>query len=206
MGALWPELPERAASNNLAVTLSHLLRLLEPWRDPGEPAYLIRLDNVTVQLVAGDHLRVDVDAFDHHVEQAATAEADGIPSLALEHDLAAVGLYRDELHADLRAADWFALDREHYRTRFVGAATRAGQLLLSRGDVDEADAVAHRALTADPWSEDAYAVLVGAALARRDRSGARRLLTRCLDVLADLDAEPSRSTRQLERRVLGLTA
>ena len=38
--ALWPDLDERSAGNNLGVTLNHLLRVLEPWRDSGEPAYL----------------------------------------------------------------------------------------------------------------------------------------------------------------------
>jgi DNA-binding SARP family transcriptional activator len=81
---------------------------------------------------------------------------------------------------------------------------RAGQLLAGRGDGDEAEAVAHRALAADPWSEQAYAVLVGVALARGDRSGARRMLDRCLDALADLQVEPSPATEQLRRRVQGI--
>jgi DNA-binding SARP family transcriptional activator len=200
---LWPDLDERAAANNLGVTVNHLLRLLEPWRDPGEPAYLLRVDGAAVQLTTSPHLRIDVDEFDEHLALAARAEADGTPSVALEHDLAAVSLYRDLLHADLPEADWFGLEREHYRARFVGAAVRAGQLLLGRGDVEQAEAVAHRALAADPWSEEAYAVLVGAALARRDRSGALRVLTRCLEALQDLGVDPSPTTQQLQRRVQG---
>ena len=49
-------------------------------------------------------------------------------------------------------------------------------------------------------------MLVGAALARHDRSSAHRLLTRCLDVLADLDAPQSPSTRRLQHRLTDLTA
>jgi DNA-binding SARP family transcriptional activator len=199
--ALWPDLDERAAANNLAVTLNHLLRLLEPWRDSGEPAYLLRLEGQTVQLVCGDHLRIDVDLFDHHTAAAAAAESEGTPSLALDHHLAAANLYRDQLHADLPEADWFALDREHYRARFVSAAIRAAQLLLTRGDVEQAQALAHRALGVDQWSEQAYVVLVGAALARRDRSSAHRLLRRCLEALADLGVDPSATTLQLQRRL-----
>jgi DNA-binding SARP family transcriptional activator len=206
MATLWPDLAERAASNNLAVTFSHLLRLLEPWRDAGEPGYLLRVEGAAVHLVTGPHLEVDVDTFERHLADAAAAEADGVPSLALDHDLAAVALYRHDLHTELPDADWLTLEREHYRTRFVGAATRAAQLLLSRGDIDEAEDVAHRALTVDQWSEEAYAVLVGAALARRDRSSAHRLLTRCLAILADLDVQPSLSTRQLQRRLHNVTA
>jgi LuxR family transcriptional regulator, maltose regulon positive regulatory protein len=112
-------------------------------------------------------------------------------------------LYRGDLHADLPDTGWFSLDREHYRSRFVTTAVRAGQLLLGRGDLDHADDVAQRALSVDPWAEPAYAVLVGAALARDDRSTARRLLQRCIDAQAELGSPPSTATQQLRRRVIG---
>jgi DNA-binding SARP family transcriptional activator len=198
--SLWPDLDERAANNNLAVTLNRLLHLLEPWRDSGEPSYLVRLDGTTVRLMTGPHLLLDVDDFDEHLAAAARAEADSTPSLALEHHLAAVDRYRGDLYLDVPEAEWFMLAREHYRIRFVSAAVRAGQLLVGRGDIDQASAVVQRALDVDPWAEDAYAVLAGAALARGDRSSARRILTRCLQVLAELGVEPSGATRQLERR------
>jgi DNA-binding SARP family transcriptional activator len=98
-------------------------------------------------------------------------------------------------------ADWMVLDREHYRRRFVSAAVRAGQLLLGRGDTDRAESVARRALAADQWSEDAYGVLVSAAVVKGDRSGARRLLDRCIAALAEIGAEPSPTTHQLRRRI-----
>jgi DNA-binding SARP family transcriptional activator len=203
VAALWPDLDERSAGNNLGVTLNHLLRVLEPWRDTGEPAFLVRVDGPSVQLVTGEHLGIDVDLFDDHLTAAARAEADGTPSLALQHDLAAVDLYRGDLHDDVPEADWLVLEREHYRSRFVRAAVRAGQLLLGRGDAERAQEVAHRALTVDQWSEDAYAVLVGAALAGGDRSGAHRLLQRCHGALEEMGASPSPATQQLARRLLG---
>ena len=202
--ALWPDLDERSAANNLRVTLNYLLRALEPWRPAGEPAYLIRMDGQRIKLVAGDELRIDVDVFDQHLDAAARAEADGTPSLALEHYLAAVDLYRGPLHVDIPDASWIDLDRERYRTRVVGAAVRAGQLLLGRGDpgdLDHAEATARRALDADRWAEDAYAVLTAAALARGDRSAAQRNLDRGLAALAELGVEPSDATRQLRRRI-----
>jgi hypothetical protein len=61
-----------------------------------------------------------------------------------------------------------ALEREHYRSRFVAAATRSGELLVGRGDDDQAERVARRAVEVDPWAENAYAVLVSVALARGD--------------------------------------
>jgi LuxR family transcriptional regulator, maltose regulon positive regulatory protein len=203
--ALWPDLDERAAANNLRVTMTYLLRVLEPGRPAREPAYHIRLNGQAVTLVTSDWLRIDVDRFDEHVTRAARAEADGTPSLALEHNLAAIAFYRGEAHEGVADADWIALERDHFRVHFVAAATRAGELLVGRGNVDEAERVARRAVEVDPWAEDAYAVLVSVALARGDRSAARRTLDRTLAALADLGVEPSEETRRLRRRLRGGT-
>jgi DNA-binding SARP family transcriptional activator len=203
MAGLWPDLDERAAANNMRVTVTYLLRVLEPWRSPREPAYHIRVDGQTVRLVTSDWLRIDVDEFEEHVALAARAEAEGTPSLALEHNLAAVALYRGEAYEDVADADWIALEREHFRSRFVATATRAGELLVGRGNVEEAARVAWRAVEVDPWAERAYAVLVSSALARGDRSAARRTLDRGLAAMADLGVEPSEETRRLSRRVRG---
>lgn len=199
--ALWPDLLEPQSSNNLAVTLNHALRLLEPSRSPGEPAYLVRLDGQNVRLVTGEHLHIDVDDFQQHLADADRAEQDATPSAALGHYLAAVELYRGHLGTELPDAQWMDLDREHYRTRFVTAATRAGQLLLGQGDTDQAELVARRAIDADPWAEPAYALLVSAALATGDRSAAHRRLDRCLAMLADLGTAPTDATQQLQHRL-----
>ena len=201
MAALWPDRDERAAGNNLAVTLSWLLRLLEPWRGPGEPPYLVRLDGPTMRLITGEHLRIDVDEFEAHRAAAAVADREEKgASRALTHHLAAVELYRGDLCADVDA-EWIALPREHYRSRYLDSAVRAAQLLLGQGDADRAEAIAHKALATDAWLEDAYAVLVRVALLRQDRSAAHRLLGLCLEALADLGVGPSDSTRQLQRRL-----
>jgi DNA-binding SARP family transcriptional activator len=200
MAALWPDRDERAAGNNLAVTLNWLLRLLEPWRGAGEPPYLVRLDGPTLRLATGEHLRIDVDEFEAHRSAAATAERERAAPRALAHHLAAVELYRGDLGADIDA-EWMHLSREHYRTRYLDSAVRAAGLLLDRGDTDRAEAVAHKALATDAWLEEAYAVLVRVALVRHDRSGARRLLHLCLDALAELGVGPSDGTVQLQRRL-----
>jgi len=203
MAALWPDLDERAAANNLRVTMTYLLRVLEPWRSAREPAYHIRVDGQAVTLVTSDWLRIDVDAFEEHVDAAAKAEADGTPSLALEHNLAAVTLYRGDVYEGVAGADWVALEREQFRGRFVVAAARAGELLVARGDVDQAERVARRAVEVDPWAEDAYAVLASVALARGDRPAALRTPDRALEALTELDVEPSEETLRLRRRVRG---
>ncbi|HEY6697690.1 MAG TPA: BTAD domain-containing putative transcriptional regulator [Acidimicrobiales bacterium] len=201
--ALWPDLDERSGANNLRVTLTYLLRLLEPDRAPGEPAYTVRIDGQDVRLVTGGALRIDVDVFEERLLAARNAEAEGTPSVALDHLLAAVHLYRGDLHADIPEAEWLAFERDDYRRQFVEAATRAGQLLVGLGDIDGAEAVARCAIRADAWAEDAHAVLVAAALARPDRVAARRALERCEAALAELGVAPSDEVRRLARQVRG---
>ncbi|HEV7761353.1 MAG TPA: BTAD domain-containing putative transcriptional regulator [Acidimicrobiales bacterium] len=198
--ALWPDLDDKPAGNNLGVTLNYLLHALEPWRTPGEPPYLVRLDGTTVELMVGHHLHVDVDEFVDHVTRAARAEDGGNASAALGHHLAAVELYRGDLFIDVAEAHWLDIERTHHRSRYVTSAIRASQLLVGCGDTARAEDLAQRALLADPWNEDAYAALASASLARGDRSAARSTLKRCFDALAELGAEPSYATRQLSRR------
>jgi DNA-binding SARP family transcriptional activator len=205
MAALWPDLDDQAAGNNLGVTLNYLLKALEPWRRAGEPPYLVRLDGQAIELTTGPYLQVDVDEFDDHVTAAGRAQSDGSPSAALEHGLVAIDLYRGDLGADVAEADWLDIERAHFRARFIATATRTAQLLLGRGDTDQAEGVAERILAADTWNEDAYGVLASAALLRGDRSGARQRLAQCHAALAELGATPSDATLQLARRA-GLTA
>jgi len=200
---LWPDHDERSAANNLRVTLTYLLRVLEPDRTVGEPAYTIRIDGQDVRLVTGGALRIDVDMFEEHLSAARKADAEGAPSVALDNLLAAVRLYRGDLHVDVAEAEWLAFERERHRRQFVEAATRAGELLVGLGEVDRAEALGRCAISADPWAEDAHAVLVAAALARPDRAAARRALERCESALAELGVAPSDQVRRLARQVRG---
>ncbi len=60
LDVLWPDLGRDAASANLRVTLSHLRRILEPDREPGEPGSHLRSDAVTVELHESAFLTVDL--------------------------------------------------------------------------------------------------------------------------------------------------
>ena len=198
--ALWPDMDDRSAANNLRVTLSHLLRAIEPERAEGEAAYSLRLRGSELRLVTGAALDVDLDAFDAEFLAATVAETDGTPSVALEHHLATTDLYGGELLADLPDATWADIERERCRTRFVSAAVRAAELLAASNELDRAEDLARQALAVDEWSEPAYGVLTSAALSRGDRSAGLRVLERCQTMLRDLGVEPSEATRQLARK------
>jgi DNA-binding SARP family transcriptional activator len=202
IGALWPDLDERAGANNLRVTVNHLQRALEPWRRTGEPAYLLRSAGPTLQLLTG-LVDLDIEQFERHVRAARDAEAGACPSVALDHYLAAADLYRGEFAANITAAEWVDLPREHYRGQFVTAGCRGAELLVARGDIERGEELARQMLDAEPWSEQAYGVLAAAALDRGDRTSAHRWLARCAEALDDLGVEASERTRQLQRRLRG---
>jgi LuxR family transcriptional regulator, maltose regulon positive regulatory protein len=201
MAALWPDLDERAAANNLRVTLNYLLAALEPWRGKGEPSFFVRTDGGAVTLAGAGWLRLDAERFDDHVRRGMRADADGAPSLALEHALAATELYRGPAYQDAGDADWVDVEREHYAGRFVTTAVRAGELLVGHGEEEQAEDLARRALAVDPWCEEAYAVTASAALSRGDRTAARRTLDKADAALAELGVDPSAELQRLRRRL-----
>jgi DNA-binding SARP family transcriptional activator len=200
MAVLWPDLDDRAGANNLRVTLSHLLRVIEPGRTEGEAAYTLRHGASELRLVTGAGLQVDLDAFEKALDAAKAAEADGSPSAALAQLVLATDLYRGDLLADLPDVTWADIEREGCRSRFVAAAVRAAELLAASNELERAEVLARRALTVDEWSEPAYGALTSVALARGDRTAALRVLELCQTMLHNLGVEPSDATRRLVRR------
>jgi DNA-binding SARP family transcriptional activator len=200
MAALWPDLDDRAGANNLRVTLSHLLNLIEPDRTEGEAAYTLRAGGSELRLVIGSGVAVDVDAFDADLRAAQAAESDGSASVALAHLVAATDRYRGTLLADLPDVTWADLERERCRSRFVAAAVRAAELLAASNEPEQAELLAQRALQVDEWCERAYGALTSVAFARGDWSAGMRVLDRCQAMLRELGVEPSEATRQLLRR------
>ena len=80
---------------------------------------------------------------------------------------------------------------------------RAGNIALAAGRTDAALAAAQQTLAVEPWSEDAYRVLIAALLATGDRAGAARALEQCDAMLADLGVPPAPATDILRRSFSG---
>jgi len=198
--ALWPDHDGVRAGHNLRVNLNHLHRVLEPHRGDGDAPWFIRSRGAVLELHGGRHLAVDVWEVDRLLDEADRADRDGAPSVALAGVRRAMSLWRGDPLADARYEEWAALERERLRRRLVRAAVRAGELVLGAGDPDEAESHAQRALRAEPWSEGAYRVLIGACLDRGDRAAALRVVERCTAMLDDLGASPSEATAAAFRR------
>lgn len=200
---LWPHLGEAQALANLRVTLSHLLRLLEPGRARNAASTFIRQDQEALTLVDREELSVDAWEFEALVAEAEDLDRAGAPSLALDAYRRAVRLWRGQLLAELETSEWLAFARTRLGAMFVRSAIRAGELLAAHADHAEAIAMAERAIRADPWADDAYRLLAGAHLARGDRAAARRVLEHYDVVLGELGLARDPATEHLWARVAG---
>lgn len=202
---LWPDLDDASAAKNLRVTLNYLQQVLEPGRDERDAPYFLRARGTMLELGGEPHLQVDLWAAERALDQGDQAERQGTPSLALTAYLQAAELYQGDLLTDLPPDPWLVEHRDRVRVRVTAAMVRAGNLLLATGDHTRAESLARRAVAAQPWSEDAYHVLVEALLARGDRPAAQRILDRCFDMLIDLGVEAGSSTVDLADRVRSAT-
>jgi DNA-binding SARP family transcriptional activator/tetratricopeptide (TPR) repeat protein len=195
---LWPELDWDAQSRNLRVTLSYLLRVLEPHRSRRDPSFFVRTDGPNISFHAGDRLTIDLAVFDNLCASATDADRAGKPSLALELSLQAVDLWRND-PTELMVEPWAVAAIEQRRVRFANVATRAGELLLAHRDTGAAHALAERALRVDPWLEGAHRLIVAAHRANGDEHAARRALDRYRSAIADLGVATHEATRMVER-------
>ncbi|NNL87331.1 MAG: NACHT domain-containing protein [Myxococcales bacterium] len=196
---LWPDKSEDAAQNNLRVTLSYLTKLMEPQRPRGVPAWFIRQDSDALELQGGDLLELDTDEFERHMRRGQTADRAGEPAKALELFTAACQIYRGEFLDDIPTEHFDEALRTHYRSLFVSAATRAGELRLALGDLAEGIALAERAVANDGFAEDAWRLLARGHLAAGHRGAARDSLTQALATTREAGLEPDEETLRLAR-------
>lgn len=198
---LWPDLSPDAAARNLRVTLSYLLRVLEPGKEDGAPSAYVKTEGGAIGLRVGEHLTVDLHRFETELDAAAQAERMASPSTALHHLMLALPWYRADCLTDLAGCDWADLERERIRIRYVTSAVRAGDLLLATGDLETPLRLALDALRVDAFSEDAFGLLVAVRLDRSEIDAARSAYRRLVAMLRELGLPPTRRTQLLARRL-----
>ncbi len=171
--ALWPDLAPGAAAKNLRTTLNYLHSVLEPRRAAGDATWFVRIDGPQIRL--NPALQIDVWDFATRVDAADESERQGRPLVALGHLQAAIALWTGDFATDLDV-EHLELERIHLRSRFVRAACRAAELLVSSRRPAEAIDAVRAALAVDPWHEPSYRALADAYLAIDDPTSARAVL------------------------------
>jgi hypothetical protein len=107
-------------------------------------------------------------------------------------------LWRDE-PVELVGEPWALPIIEEKRLRLVSLATRAGELLLARGEPEEARRLAQIALRIDPWSERIHRTIVAAHVATGNDAAAGRALEHYASVLGELDLSATDVALEVDR-------
>ncbi|NLD78322.1 MAG: hypothetical protein GX643_16840 [Acidimicrobiales bacterium] len=173
--ALWPDLPSDRALGNLRVNLAHLQKVLQPGRETSDKAWFVRADAEKVAL-ADDGVVVDATLFEAACDRARALEGEDRSSEALFEWHGAVDLYQGDFLEDWPDVEWSQVERFRLRTLAITARCRLGELLLARGEPEEAARHASIVLGIEPIQERACRLLVHALTAQGDRATALRAM------------------------------
>ncbi len=207
MDMLWPGLDADSASNNLRVTISRLIKALEPDRPEGAPTYYIIQQGDTYGFnVESDH-SYDVADFVSAVERGRQALRRQQREVAREAFQTAVSLYGGQFLPDSLYEDWSVVERERLALLFTDAALNLGRLWLNEGLYHDAIGLGWRVLEIDKAQEEAYQLLIQAYSAIGERSTAIRLYQRCVTALREeLGVDPLPETVALFEQARGKRA
>ncbi len=194
---MWGEDPPARVEASLQSYVARLRRALEPQREAGARAQLLRTPAAGYSLaVAGDS--VDAQRFVGLLQQARAAS----PAEAVEVLTEALGLWRGEPYA---GADSPSLRAEATRLEELRleALARMWELRLTRGEHAEAVAELEHLVGLHPLKERLWGLLARAHYRSGRQGDALATLRRAREHLAEeLGIDPGRELRLLEEQVL----
>ena len=193
--ALWPGSAPDKASQNLRRAVSDLRRTLEPELPGGFPSRYLRVEQETYALILPPGSHVDDTAFEKELTQelaGSTPSTQEGRQAAINRLDAILNLYNTgDYLPELPYEDWALTRREYLRHLLTSGAHRLAQLYLEAGQMENAIAIAHCALTQEPWDEEATLVLMQAHAALGNIPVALRAYEAHRDRLQrDLDLPP----------------
>jgi DNA-binding SARP family transcriptional activator len=189
---IWPDLAEDRALSNLRVNLHHLHAVIQPSRGDELPWFVqVQGDEL---VLAPTGVTIDVESFEQRTADARRLDGDGRSTAAMRSYREAVELYRGDLAEDLGAAAWIDSERARLRALATSSMNRLGELLLARGEPEDAARYATELLRIEPLHERGGRLLASCLEAQDDRVGAARLLGSLLAMLSDEGLRPERST------------
>jgi len=186
---LWPQKSLGTARALFHQATSSLRRALEPDLPEKFPSRYLFVNGgyVVLRLPKGSWL--DWQVFSEHVERGEWEKA--------------LTLYQGDLFPTDLYADWAMVPRERLKYQAVQVMIRAAQGALEAEDPARALRLCRRALTLEPWQEEAVFLGMQACLRLQDRAGALRLYRELEHSLhEELGAAPSEKVQRLYRSLL----
>ena len=200
---LWRDEPPAAADRNFHPTLSDARRTLGS-------ANAIKYVQGTYRLGGVLGLTVDTDELQGRWQEAtrlldpraAADDSESVKAQALEHLLAAWGLYRGPLMEDLEDS-WLQEPRERFRQLYLEILRRVAELSCDLGRTSlELDAYRSLLIT-EPFDEAAHVAVMNIYGRSGRRDLVRRQFVNLQDQLKELRVEPSREAVSAYNRWMG---
>jgi WD40 repeat protein/DNA-binding SARP family transcriptional activator len=196
---LWPEIPDRAARNNLRDALANLRQLIGDHQ--ATPPFLL-IERGTIQFNSASDHWLDVTAFRKLAETGLGDQ--GAPQRLAE----AIDLYHgDFLEAfSLRDSpgfdDWSLLTRERLQRQVLLALGQMARYHQGQGEYGRACDYAWRQVELAPWQEAAHRQVMRLLALRGQRGAALVQYESCRQALADeLGVEPAEETIRLVEQI-----
>jgi predicted ATPase/DNA-binding SARP family transcriptional activator len=207
MAALWPELENETASENLDSCIETLSLLLEPGRwvrgrqTTRSSLPLLRSEGESLILAEQARVWVDADAFENLAAQAHTETVSAQERQALLEEAAT--LYTGDFVPEERHLRAVLTRRRVLQSRWIALLLELAELRIAQGTLPGAIDILNHLLANDPLNEAAVQLLI-LALARSQRRGeALRAYQRLAELLQrEYDSPPSERTRSLYEAVL----
>jgi DNA-binding SARP family transcriptional activator len=194
---LWPDLDDKQAGANFRVTLNTLLDAIEPDRRSGT-SWFIRSEDGRLSLTT-EGIDIDLRRFEGLVATARDAERAGRLTVALQHHRDAFALYRGEFLPGV-VDDELDHERLRLQTLAYNSGCRVGELLLAKGEPEEALRAILDAIAIDPYSERARRAEIRCHLALGSALAARSTAQSLRHTLAEQGVDPDRETAVLLAR------
>jgi DNA-binding SARP family transcriptional activator len=195
METFWPAAGAEAARNSLNVAIHRLRRAL----GRGAPGCrFVAFADEHYALDPGLEVWTDADAFLAHVQRAAERDRAGELDGALREYAAGTALYRGELLADDRYAEWVLPLRQQFRERHLQALDRMSRIQFDRQDDRACIASCTAILAVDACDEAAHRLLMRCYARSGRLQVAHRQYQACVQALRRvLDVAPSAETTAL---------
>lgn len=204
---LWPDLPEKAARQNLSQALSQLRKLLGD-KDADSPFLLTTTE--TVQLNPTGSWEVDISLFTAVLTEAEAHAHRGwhLCSPCAAKLRQAIALYRGDFLAQFYLGDsdpfeeWARLLRERLRQRMLSALERLSQYAEWRGDYQQAVEITQRQVELEPISDENQRELMRLLALSGQKAAALAQYRHLQQMLeTDLSVEPEPETVALFEKI-----
>jgi DNA-binding SARP family transcriptional activator len=202
---LWPDSDPQAARGSLKTTLSWMRKAIEPHMRAKSPARYYDVEGEVyvfrTAYAASSVLRLDVAEFEQMVGQALD-EAEGHDVLPVSAELMAQLLGYKPLLPEYQYEAWTVGPREKLLDLYVKGCLYVAQARLNLNQTAEAASWAERAITAAPWLEEAYHILMRAQARQGNRALALKTYSACTAALQrELGVPPSPLSEWLAKRL-----